>query len=456
MWTLREACAAAGGRLLGADASFNSVVTDTRRDCSGALFVALRGARFDGHDHVAEAAAKGAAAALVDRPIASRLPLWLVEDTRLGLGRLASAWRDRFPGQVAAVTGSNGKTTVKEMLAAILSQVGPTRATQGNLNNDIGMPLTLLSARDESFLVLEMGANHPGEIGTMTAIGRPRVALITNAGRAHLEGFGSLDGVARAKGEIAQGLPTDGTLVVPGDSPYTPLWRELAAGRHVRTFALDGPGDVTAETARIKLTWDEPGFRTRFRARIDGVEMPMELALTGQHNVRNALAATAAALALGVSRDAVRAGLLSLTPVPGRLYPRRSHGLRVLDDAYNANPDSLAAAIDVLTALPGSHWLVLGDLGELGEASTALHAEVGDRARAADVDHLATVGRDSAAASAAFGDGARHFENQEELVAHLRGALNSNSVVLVKGSRAARMERVVQALCGGPSGPEGH
>jgi UDP-N-acetylmuramoyl-tripeptide--D-alanyl-D-alanine ligase len=224
----------------------------------------------------------------------------------------------------------------------------------------------------------------------------------------------------------------------------------------LRTFALDGPGDVTAETARITLTWDEPGFRTRFRARIDGVEMPMELALTGQHNVRNALAATAAALALGVSRDAVRAGLLSLTPVPGRLYPRRSHGLRVLDDAYNANPDSLAAAIDVLTALPGSHWLVLGDLGELGEASTALHAEVGDRARAADVDHLATVGRDSAAASAAFGDGARHFGNQEELVAHLRGALNSDSVVLVKGSRAARMERVVQALCGGPSGPEGH
>ena len=456
MWTLREASAAAGGRLLGADASFNSVVTDTRRGCSGALFVALRGARFDGHDHVAEAAAKGAAAALVDRPMESPLPLWLVEDTRLGLGRLASAWRDRFPGQVAAVTGSNGKTTVKEMLAAILSQVGPTRATQGNLNNDIGMPLTLLSARDESFLVLEMGANHPGEIAYMTAIGRPKVALITNAGRAHLEGFGSLDGVARAKGEIAQGLCADGTLVVPGDSPYTPLWRELAAGRRVRTFALDGPGDVTAETAHIKLTWDEPGFRTRFRARIDGVEMPMELALTGQHNVRNALAATAAALALGASPAAVRAGLLSLTPVPGRLYPRRSHGLRVLDDAYNANPDSLAAAIDVLTALPGSHWLVLGDLGELGEASSALHAEVGARARAAGVGHLATLGRESAAASAAFGDGACHFEEQGNLVAHLRTALNGDSVVLVKGSRTARMERVVQALCGDPSGPEGH
>jgi UDP-N-acetylmuramoyl-tripeptide--D-alanyl-D-alanine ligase len=440
---------------LGADASFHSVVTDTRRDCTGALFVALRGERFDGHDYVARAVEQGAVAALVDRPIDSDLPLWLVDDTRLGLGRLASAWRSRFRGQVIAVTGSNGKTTVKEMLAAILSQVGPTRATQGNLNNDIGMPLTLLSAREESFLVLEMGANHPGEIAYMTDIGRPDVALITNAGRAHLEGFGSLDGVARAKGEIARGLPPDGIFVVPGDSPYTQLWGELAAGRPLRTFTLDGPGDVTAESARIAPNWDEAGFRTRFTARVDGVETDLELALTGEHNVRNALAATAGALALGASPEAVRAGLMTLTPVPGRLYPRRSNGLRILDDTYNANPDSLAAAIAVLTSLPGSHWLVLGDLGELGDASAELHREVGARALAAGVDHLATVGKESAAASAAFGKGARHFEEQGDLVAHLQAALDSRSVVLVKGSRAARMERIVQALCDVLSSGEG-
>lgn len=454
MWTLRDACAAAGGRLLGADASFHSVVTDTRRDCTGALFVALRGARFDGHDYGAQALEAGAVAALVERALDLDLPQCLVGDTRLALGHLASAWRNRFRGRVAAVTGSNGKTTVKEMLAAILARVGPTRATQGNLNNDIGMPLTLLSARDESFLVLEMGANHPGEIAYMTAIARPEVALITNAGRAHLEGFVSLDGVARAKGEIAGGLPAHGTLVVPGDSPYTALWQDLAAGRRVRTFALDAAADVTADSSTIALSWDESGFRTRFLTRIDGVQTPLELALTGHHNVRNALAATAAALALGAPLAAVHAGLAALTPVPGRLYPCRCGGLRILDDTYNANPDSLAAAIAVLTGLPGPHWLVLGDLGELGSSSAALHTEVGALARGAGVTHLATLGKDSAASSAAFGDGARHFDGEGPLLAHLREALTQDAVVLVKGSRAARMERIVEGLCADPTGPE--
>ena len=448
MWTLSQACAAAGGSLLGADATFKSVGTDSRRDCTGELFVALRGERFDGHAYVAKALEQGAVAALVDHPLDLDLPQWLVDDTRLGLGRLAAAWRDRFPGRVAAITGSNGKTTVKEMLAAILAQVGPTRATRGNLNNDIGMPLTLLSARDEAFLVLEMGANHHGEIAYMTRIGRPEVALITNAGRAHLEGFGSVDGVATAKGEIAQGLPPDGVFVVPGDSIYTPLWHELAAGRRVMTFSLDGAGDLCARAERVTVTWGDEGFRTRFVAEIGGVETPLELALAGLHNVRNALAASAAALALGVSLDAVRAGLLTLTPVPGRLFPRRCRGLRVIDDTYNANPDSLAAAIDVLTGLPGERWLVLGDLGELGEESEALHGEVGTRARQAGVEHLATVGESSAAASAAFGEGASHFPNHSALAEHLAGRLTGDAVVLVKGSRAARMEGIVKALCG--------
>ncbi len=446
MWTLSHACAAAGGRLLGADAFFGAVGTDSRRDCTGQLFVALRGERFDGHDHVPAARAQGAVAALVDHALDLDLPQWQVDDTRLGLGRLAAAWRDRFAGRVAAVTGSNGKTTVKEMLAAILAQAGTTRATQGNLNNDIGMPLTLLGAREESFLVLEMGANHPGEIAYMTAIGRPQVALVTNAGRAHLEGFGSLEGVARAKGEIARGLPADGTFVVPGDSPFIPLWRELAQGRAVRTFALDAPADVSADSDSIAAEWGEQGFHTRFVARIQGVDLALELALAGAHNVRNALAAAAAALALGVGPEQVREGLAGIAPVPGRLCPRRAAGVRVIDDTYNANPDSLAAAIAVLVGLPGRHWLVLGDLGELGPRSLDLHRELGERARAAGVDRLATVGTLSAAVSETFGAGARHFPDQATLLSHLRGALESDDLLLIKGSRSARMDLVVKGL----------
>ena len=448
MWTLTQAAACAGGETRGADTAFSSVGTDSRRDCTGQLFVALRGERFDGHAYVAAARNRGAAAAMVDHPLALDLPQWIVDDTRAGLGRLAAAWRNRFPGRVAAVTGSNGKTTVKEMLAAMLSQAGPTRATQGNLNNDIGMPLTLLAARDEAFLVLEMGANHPGEIAYMTAIGRPEVALITNAGRAHLEGFGSVAGVARAKGEIADGLAEDGVFIVPGDSPYTPLWRELAAGRTLRTFALDAPADLSAARASVEVGWAEDGFRTRFVAVQDGVDYPLEIRLAGLHNVLNALAATAAALALGVEFAAVRAGLLALTPVPGRLCPRLSNGRRVIDDTYNANPDSLDAAIAVLMSLRGRPWLVLGDLGELGPQSLDLHRAVGTAARAAGVEHLISVGTQSAAASTAFGPGARHFTDQSALITHLQTVLRPDDLVLVKGSRTARMERIVTALCG--------
>jgi len=452
MWSLKSVVERVGGQLLGADASFNSVATDSRRDCTGQLFVALRGERFDGHDYVAAAQAQGAAAALVDRPLPLDLPQWVVGDTRLALGALAGAWRARFPGRVAAVTGSNGKTTVKEMLAAILAQVGPTRATQGNLNNDIGMPLTLLGARDEAFLVLEMGANHPGEIAYMTAIGRPAVAVITNAGRAHLEGFGSLDGVADAKGEIAQGLPPEGVFVVPGDCAYTPRWRELAAGRTLLTFALDTPADLWAARDSIQTHWDAEGFRTAFVANRGGTLHPLALRLAGIHNVRNALAAAAGALALGVEVEAVRAGLLALTPIPGRLCPRTCGGLRLIDDTYNANPDSLAAAVAVLTGLPGRPWLALGDLGELGPSSEELHREVGRQARTAGVERLFCVGARSAAAAAAFGPGAEHFTDQAALAAGLRRSMTPDTLVLIKGSRAARMELVLSALCSADSG----
>jgi UDP-N-acetylmuramoyl-tripeptide--D-alanyl-D-alanine ligase len=447
MWTLGEAIARAGGRLVGPDRHFDAVGVNSRADCRGQLFVALRGERFDGHDYVADALAAGAVAAMVEHPLPLDVPQWIVPDTRLGLGHLASAWRDRFQGRVIAITGSNGKTTVKEMVAAILAQVGSVRATQGNLNNDIGMPLTLLGARDEDFLVLEMGANHPGEIGYMSELARPQVALITNAGRAHLEGFGSVDGVARAKGEIALGLPADGVFVIGADSPYTDLWRGLAAGRRMLTFALAGAADLSAEPASIRVAWTDAGFRTHVVARHGERELPLVLRLAGEHNARNALAAAAVALALGIAPTAIQAGLATLTPVAGRLCPLHCGPVGLIDDTYNANPDSLAAAIQVLVGLEGRRWLILGDLGELGAEAAVLHREVGESARAAGVDRLFSVGTLSAAATVGFGEGARHFAEQASLIRALQSELAAGDRVLVKGSRSARMEKIVAALC---------
>jgi UDP-N-acetylmuramoyl-tripeptide--D-alanyl-D-alanine ligase len=447
MLTLGEAIQGVGGRLHGADVRFDAVGTDSRADCQGQLFVALRGQRFDAHDYLAEARAAGAVAALVDRVQPVDLPQWVVDDTRLALGRLAALWRDRLRARVVAITGSNGKTTVKEMVAAILGQVGRVRATRGNLNNDIGMPLTLLSARDEDFLVLEMGANHHGEIGYMTDIARPEAALITNAGRAHLEGFGSVDGVAHAKGEIARGLPADGVFCFSGDSPYTDLWHRLADGRPTLTFGWSDAADLFAERGAVRVQWEEAGFRTRVQANYRGQAIPISLQLAGEHNARNALAASSLALALGVGPESITAGLATLTPIKGRLCPRWCAGIGVIDDTYNANPDSLAAAIDVLSGLSGRRWLVLGDLGELGADAEALHEEVGRLARTSGVDRLLSVGVLSAAASRVFGPGARHFDQQPELVQALRAEIGAGDRLLVKGSRSARMERVVEGLC---------
>ena len=448
MWTLAAAVAEAGGTLQGEDRPFSSVGTDSRADCAGQLFVALCGENFDGHEYVAAAQRAGAVAAMVNRPLPLDLPQWIVQDTRLGLGRLAAAWRNHVPGRVVAITGSNGKTTAKEMLAAILARAGRVLATQGNLNNDIGMPLTLLRARDDDFLVLEMGANHPGEIGYMTEIARPDVALITNAGRAHLEGFGSVEGVARAKGEIASGLSADGCFVVSGDSPYTALWRTLAGERPMLTFALDSTeADLSAESETIRVIWGEDGFRTQFTAHTHGRAIDLSLRLTGHHNVRNALAAATVALALGIDESAIRTGLDSLRPVKGRLCPRLCNGLAVIDDTYNANPDSIAAAVRVLAGLDGRRWLVLGDLAELGSDAERLHEEMGAVARAAGIDRLATVGTLSAHASHAFGEGARHFADRPAMLAYLQSELSRDDRVLVKGSRLARMELVVEALC---------
>ena len=448
MWSLTEAGNAIRGRLVGADTRFDSVGTDSRADCAGQLFVALRGERFDAHDFVETAARNGAVAALVERTLDIDLPQLVVADTRIALGDLAAAWRDRFPGRVVGITGSNGKTTCKELIASILSRVGSVVATRGNLNNDIGMPLTLLGARDEQFLVLEMGANHPDEIAYLTRIARPDVVLLNNAGRAHLEGFGSLEGVARAKGEIAAGLSDDGTFVFPSDARWSPMWRGLAGPRPTLTFGFDAGADLSADADSIEVEWDRDGFLTRFDAHLEGASMGLGIRLAGRHNVRNALAAAAVAAALGIDTTSVRDGLDALRPVPGRLSPRRAgNGARIIDDTYNANPDSVEAAVDVLMGMPGRHWLVLGDLGELGGQAVELHRELGITARNAGVDRLAVVGELSAAAADGFGPAARHYTQQALLIDDLRAHLTADDVVLIKGSRLSAMDRVVSALC---------
>jgi UDP-N-acetylmuramoyl-tripeptide--D-alanyl-D-alanine ligase len=449
-WTLAAAADRAGGVVNGGDVAFRGVGTDTRKDLSGRLFVALRGERFDGHDFARAARDQGAVALLVDHPVDLALPQWVVEDTRIALGRLAAAHRDAFAGRIVAVTGSNGKTTCKEMIAAVLGQVGRVRATSGNLNNDIGMPLTLLEAGEEDFLVLEMGANHAGEIAYLTGIARPDVAVITNAGRAHLEGFGSLEGVARAKGEIALGLPPEGTFIVPSDSPWTVLWRGLADGRTLLTCGPDDGAAVRCARDGVHSRWDEEGFRTELRAEAGGRTLELALPLAGVHNARNAMMAVAVALALDIPAAAVQAGLAAMRPVPGRLFPRLGPGgLRVIDDTYNANPDSVLAAIDVLVGLAGRHLLVLGDLAELGPEAAELHRQLGAAARDAGVDALYTVGALSGAAAQGFGAGARHFEEQAGLIAALRADVAAPDLVLIKGSRRSAMDRVADDLCGG-------
>ena len=440
--SLAEAADAIGARQHGPDTRLAGVCTDTRRLLPGQLFVALEGPNFDGHDFVPAALDAGAAACLVARE-GTGTPAIVVADTRRALGELARAWRERFAIPVLAVTGSNGKTTVKEMLAAILATRGETLATRGNLNNDIGVPLTLfeLDAAHQA-AVIEMGANHPGEIAWLVSLARPDVALVTNAGPAHLEGFGSIEGVARAKGEIFAGLPEHGTAVINADDDYAPLWRELAGARRILTFGLRNKADVSAE-------WQAIRRGSRLRVRTPAGDFETELPLPGEHNVMNALAATAAALAAGVAPPAIGAALATVRGAPGRLQIKAGPaGSTLLDDTYNANPASLAAALRVLRGFPGRHLLALGDMGELGPEAEALHAAAGRLAREAGVACLVAVGPMAAAAAGAFGSGARICASREEAVAVLREMLQREDVLLVKGSRASRMDEVVAALDG--------
>ncbi|MET0102003.1 MAG: UDP-N-acetylmuramoyl-tripeptide--D-alanyl-D-alanine ligase [Sedimenticola sp.] len=435
-----------GGRHLGPEVRFSSVSTDTRSIRDGDFFVALQGPNFDAHDFLGKASEAGAGAAMVSRESEIAISQVVVPDTRIGLGRLAALWRQASGAPLVAVTGSNGKTTVKEMIAAILEQAGSVLSTQGNLNNDIGLPLTLMRLQEHDYAVVEMGANHAGEIGYLSDIARPDVAVLNNAGRAHLEGFGSLEGVARAKAEIVSGLGDEGRFVFNADDDWAPLWGELGAGHALCTFGVRNEADVFSPEESWQIHWSETGFSSRFRVVTPEGEVEIELALAGDHNRMNALAAIAAAQLMGATLEQIRAGLASLAPVKGRLQPlvgRNRIGL--IDDSYNANPDSVSAAINVLSGAPGRRYLVLGELAEMGEAGHSFYRELGEHAREAGIEHLYVMG-DASAAADAFGDGSRHFASHEDLAEELLKYAQPGDRVLVKGSRKAAMEKVINVL----------
>ncbi|MBB3183494.1 UDP-N-acetylmuramoyl-tripeptide--D-alanyl-D-alanine ligase [Halomonas fontilapidosi] len=426
------------------DLPVGAIVTDTRQLAPGALFVALRGERFDAHDFIGQARAAGAVAALVERPVDDPLPQLVVADSRLALGLLGRARRRTWGGPLVAVTGNSGKTTVKQMLATLLTRSGPTLATQGNLNNDIGAPLTLLALEaDHRQAVVELGANHLGEIAWTTALAAPRVAVITNVTGAHVGEFGGMGRIAQAKAEILAGLPPDGVAVLNRDDAFFVTWASLAAPREVLDFGLDRRARLRGET----LACDALG-RYAFTLVLDGRKIGrVQLALLGRHNVANALAAAAAALAMGLAEAEVLAGLEAVSPMSGRLsVVEGRHGSRLLDDTYNANPGAVKAALDVLVTLPGPHWCLLGAMGELGGESDRLHAELGHYARERGVDFLGTLGEPARPASRAFGEGGVHFDDREALMRHVLHHLPPATSVLVKGSRSAGMERIVAAL----------
>ncbi|ADI30788.1 UDP-N-acetylmuramoyl-tripeptide--D-alanyl-D-alanine ligase [Methylotenera versatilis] len=445
MMLLSEAANAIQATLLGADVTFTSVGTDSRSVTKGQLFVALKGDNFDGHSFAAQAIAQGAAAVLISDRTLNVQPAILVDDTCQSLGELAAYWRSKFDIPLAAVTGSNGKTTVKEMLASILraacDQPDAVLATVGNLNNHIGLPLTLLklNARHR-YAVAEMGMNHTGEISYLSRIGKPTVALINNAGNAHIGELGSFEAIARAKGEIFEGLAADATAVINADDVFAPLWLDLAGQRKIMTFGLKNKADVTAQyqlhasASDIEITTPQGAVK-------------VSLPTPGLHNVMNALAATSTALAMGASLQAVSIGLENYAGVKGRLQQKAGlNGALVIDDTYNANPMSMKVAIDVLMAMSGEKILVLGDMGELGDNAAEMHAEIGSYAKASGLKSLFVLGDMSAETAKTFGAGAKHYTTPQDLVTDLRKQMQQGTNVLVKGSRFMAMERVVNEI----------
>jgi UDP-N-acetylmuramoyl-tripeptide--D-alanyl-D-alanine ligase len=443
MMRLSEAAIATHGIVIGNDVEFTSVGTDSRAITQGQLFVALKGDHFDGHDYVAQSLAQGAAAALIENN--ENAPAVKVKDARLALGDLAAYWRKKINAPIVAITGSNGKTTVKEMLAAILKVAAGSDskvlATQGNLNNDIGMPLTLLRADSHhSYVVLEMGMNHSGEISYLTNIAKPNFALVNNAGLAHVGELGSVEAIAQAKGEIFQGLALDGTAIINADDVYSDLWKSLASKNQQITFGLEATADVTA-------TYELNGATSHVRLKAPNGEVEFTLPASGLHNVRNALAASAAAIALNISLQNIAEGLSGFAGAKGRLQQKLGQfDAQVIDDTYNANPVSMKAAVDVLSAREGKRFMVMGDMGELGADAGLMHAEIGSYAKQSGIDALFVLGDLSQEAVKAFGSGAQHFENAESLSDAVLNRMDKLTTVLVKGSRFMRMERVVDKI----------
>lgn len=441
------------GTHAGLDAGFTSVSTDSRTIQPGALFVALRGEKFDGHDFIAAVARSGAAAAMVDARFdaaGAPLPLIIVDDTRFALGRLAQHWRAQFSPVLIGIAGSNGKTTTKEMIASILRSAAGEDAvlsTAGNLNNEIGLPLTLLRMREAHRLcAIELGMNHKGEIAYLAQIARPTIAVVTNAQREHLEFMGSVDEVAEENSAVYRALHEEGVAVVNADDEHAGDFRRAAEGSRVVDFALNRGAAVTGRYRLKHLS-------SSVRIACPAGEIEATLSIPGLHNVMNALAAAAATYAAGITPQAIAAGLTAFRPYTGRLQVKKSpEGMTVIDDSYNANPDSVRAAIDVLAGAPGRTVLVLGDMGEVGDDGPDFHSEIGRYARERGIGSVLAIGESTAHTVAAFGQDARHFGSCEDLTEALERVRDPGTTVLVKGSRFMRMERVVAALTGATAG----
>ncbi len=444
--TLAAAAHIMNGTLHGTDRAFTGVSTDTRTLSQGELFIALQGPNFDGAAFVSAAAEKSAAAAVLSEAVEVDIPQITVDDTRLALGTLARSWRKKMPAKVIGITGSNGKTTVKAILADCLSLSGETLATRGNLNNDIGLPLMLLSLSEEHrYAVIEMGANHLGEIAYLTSLTEPEVVVITNAAPAHLEGFGDLDGVARAKGEILQGDVSPVFVVLNADDPYFAYWNSQLAGDTVISFGVESDASVLATDV------EADGDSMTFSIHIHSEEIPISLPLAGLHNVSNACAAAAVLHGLGMDSKQIRQGLESVQAVSGRLQPVEGiTTLTVYDDSYNANPQSVIAAAEFLAAQPGNNWLVLGDMGELGEDEVLLHKAVGRAAKRLGIDRILAIGALSQNTVKTFGNGGQWYENIDGLIEELQSSATEDTNILIKGSRFMEMERVVEALINEP------
>ena len=448
MQRLSQAVEWIGAQLHGGDCDVTGACIDTRVLQPGQLFVALPGSRVDGHDFVRKAAALGASGALVSQPLEIDFPQLVVPDVLVALQQLGAAWRARWAqiadGRLVGVTGSNGKTSVKTILATVLVAKAPTFATPGNLNNHIGVPLCLLNLRPQHrYAVIEMGANHPGEIAQLAAWAQPDVGLVNNAADAHLEGFGSRDGVAAAKGEMFSALAADAVAVINGDDPYHKLWRGLAGDRRTLVFGRDGGAQVRAEDEHNDVA------EQRFQLSVDGQHEAVRLPLSGRHSVMNALAAASCAYALGMPLVEIAAALAQVNPVAGRLQAHTlASGVSLINDAYNANPASLRVAIDVLAASRPPRHLVMGDMAEIGTGAVQAHKDAGAVARDAGIERLWGCGPLTRHAVEAFGAGARHFDEPYALAGELAATLQDRGTVLVKGSRSAGMERVVNQLKG--------